>query len=299
MWCAGGLIRSRAVKPLAQSSTGQIELTMELHLQLVELHFSQTPTIDFPLIKARAEAILGDEVDTPVSPDEQTTYLLVHKNYPIEYEEGQLPAQTAILAAHEPIDLKRYSAEIEQSWEFRDCKEPLSRSCHTLLVTELMASLLPPIDRVRLFHGVLLAVIELTQPEVLVFKHSQQVIKPEAYLAAVADEPILRPGAMNVRFYRISNSEGDMLMDTRGLSVIGLHDLQCHFRQLNPNDVGNILYNAAIYIFENGAVIESGNTIAGIDPNSKWICQFETALVEPERDVLDLNPGFPFAAGKR
>jgi hypothetical protein len=290
---------SKSNAKFARFRIGQVKSTMELQLQLVELHFSQPPKLDFSSIKARAEAILGDELDASESPSEDATYLLAHNNYLIQYADGQAPALTAILAAHEPIDLKRYGAEIEQSWRFRDCEEYLRKSRHTLLITEMMARLLAPMDRVRLFHGVLQAAIELTQPEVLVFKHSQQVIRPDAYLAAAADDPILRPGALNVRFYKILDSGGDMLMDTRGLSEIGLHDLQCHFRELNPNDVSNILFNTAIYIFENSAVIESGNTITGIAPDSKWICQFETSLIEPTRDVLDLNPGFPLAAGKR
>ena len=88
-------------------------------------------------------------------------------------------------------------------------------------------------------------------------------------------------------------------MDTRGLAEIGLHDLQCHFRELNPTDVGRVLFNTAVYIFKNGPVIESGQTVAGIQPNSRWRCQFENSLLEPKREVLDLNPGKPHAAGKR
>ena len=89
-------------------------------------------------------------------------------------------------------------------------------------------------------------------------------------------------------------------MDTRGLNEIGLHDLQCHFRSaLEPNDVTLVLYNTANYIYEKGPVIESGNTIQGNSPESKWVCQFEDSLLEPKRVVLDINPGRPFAGGNR
>lgn len=270
-----------------------------IEIQIVELHFSQLPRCDYALIKRRTEAILSDEIDANESKDESEVYLLIHKNHPIRFSDGQVPAQTAILAAHQPINLTSYASEIQQSWAFRDCEKVLKNSSHTLLVTELMARLLPPDDRIRLFHGVLQALIEITQPDALVFKHTQQVIRPEDYMNRVTDAPILRPGALNIRFFNISNSDGDMLMDTRGLTEIGLHDLQCHFRNLDPNDVGSLLFNTALYIFENGPVIESGNTVAGITPGSKWVCQFENALVEPEREVLDLNPGAPFAAGGR
>ena len=90
-----------------------------------------------------------------------------------------------------------------------------------------------------------------------------------------------------------------MMMDTRGLDEIGLHDLQCHFRELDPSSVSQVLFNTALYIYQSGPVIKSGETVAGIEPDSKWMCQFEDSLLEPQRDVLDLNPGEPFAAGGR
>lgn len=265
--------------------------------QIVELHFSQLPHYDWDTIKVRAEDILGDELDASGSKD--NLFLLFHKQHLLKYTDGSFPVQTAIITAHKPIDIQCYGADIEQSWGFRDCEAVLKQSCHTLLVMEMMAKSADPIQRTRLFHGVLQAAIEVTQPNALVFKHSQQVVRPDVYLAAVDEDPMMRPGSMNIRFFNIANSDGDMLMDTRGLHEIGLHDLQCHFCDLDPNDVSNLLFNTAIYIFENGAVIESGNTIAGIKPDSKWVCQFEDSLLEPKRELLDLNPGFPYASGNR
>jgi hypothetical protein len=90
-----------------------------------------------------------------------------------------------------------------------------------------------------------------------------------------------------------------MLMDTLGLAVLGLPDVQCHFRDLDPHEVAQALYNTALYIHDNGPVMESGHTIAGIQPEDKWPCQFEESLIKPHREVLDLNPGTPYAAGQR
>ena len=52
-------------------------------------------------------------------------------------------------------------------------------------------------------------------------------------------------------------------------------------------------------MFENGPVIESGETITGTEPGSMWQCQFEESLLEPRRTVLDLNAGPSHAAGDR
>jgi hypothetical protein len=268
-------------------------------MQIVELHFRCRPTYDNSAVKARAQDILGSELDCPLPAGPDKVFLIVHKNYPVKYKDGEVPAQTAILAADQPPKLEAYRQDIQQSWRCRSAEELLRGCKETRLVTEMMAQLLPPQDRVSLFHGVLRAMIEVAHPDALVFKHSQQVIEPADYLAACGQEPILRPGALNVRFFNISNSDGDMLMDTRGLTEIGLHDLQCHFRELDPQSVAGVLFNTAVYIFEKGSVIESGQTVAGIDPNSKWRCQFENSLIEPKREVLDLNPGKPHAAGQR
>jgi hypothetical protein len=144
------------------------------------------------------------------------------------------------------------------------------------------------------------AVVEITRPHAMSFGHSQQIIAPDDYLESCAADPIERLGSLNVRFFRISNSDSDdMLMDTRGLDEIGLHDIQCHFHELDPDEVSQVLFNTALYIFENGPAIEAGNTITGTTDDSKWECQFESSIVAPQRNVLDLNPGSPFAAGER
>ena len=88
-------------------------------------------------------------------------------------------------------------------------------------------------------------------------------------------------------------------MDTLGLHVLRLPDLQCHFNQLDPAGVANVLYNLSAYIAEQGDVIENGNTISGISDADKWRCQHEMALLPPERVVLDIDTGHPHSAGER
>jgi hypothetical protein len=269
-------------------------------MQIVELHFRHNPSYHYRDVKARAEEILGSELDCTDSSESDRAFAFFHKKHVVTYTDGgQVPAQTAILGTDDPPQLEKYQQDIEQSWRCKGA-EDLLRGCQEIrIVAEMMAQLLPPRDRVAIFHGVLRSMIEVTSPDALVFKHTQQVINPKDYLAACGTDAILRPGSLNVRFFNITSSDGDMIMDTRGLEEIGLHDLQCHFRDLPPKAVASMLFNTAVYIFENGEVIESGQTVAGIEPDSKWRCQFENSLTEPKREVLDVNPGFPYGAGKR
>ena len=268
-------------------------------MQIAELLYYRRPTCDFAAVKARTQEILESDVDSPDPREADKAFLIFHKQHTIKYSDAEVPAQTAIFATDEPPQLEAYRQDIQQSWRCNSAEDLLRGAKETRLVTEMMARSLSPQDRVSLFHGVLRSMIEVTSPDALVFKHSQQVIAPADYLAACQKDPIFRPGSLNVRFFNISNSDGDMLMDTRGLEEIGLHDLQCHFHDLEPDEVSRVLFNTAIYIFKKGPVIESGQTVAGIQPDSRWSCQFESSLLEPKREVLDVNPGKPYAAGKR
>lgn len=267
-------------------------------LQAVELLYGTAPSLDIPAIGRRVEQLRGAEVDTHVVKP-GANGLIFHKDQIVQYDDGAAPAQTALFVASEASDPAAYEEEVQQSWACERAAELMQNIGHTCLVAEMMAQALAPARRLEVFHAVLQAAVEVTRPTALAFKQSQQILDPAQYLAAATEPPIRRPGSLNVRFYNISNSPGDMIMDTRGLEEIGLHDLQCHFRELEPNEVSRVLYNTAFYVFEKGPVIESGHTIAGIEPESHWRCQFEEALLPPGREVLDLDPGPPYAAGTR
>jgi hypothetical protein len=271
-----------------------------MSMQMAELHYVSGPSYDAASIAERAESLIESGIETRERKGQSDVLLFFHTRHPVQYKDGAAPAQTAILSLDKRGDPAGYADTIQQSWACDDANDRIQACTTCRLVTEMMARMLEPADRLRLFHGVLQAVIETTKPHAIVFTHSQQVIAPDAYLASCDKPPIHRPGSLNVRFFRIANSDtNDMIMDTRGLDEIGLHDLQCHFRDLDPNDVAGVLYNTAIHIAENGPVVESGHTVAGTTPGSKWQCQFENSLLDPKRELLDLNPGPPYAAGNR
>ena len=94
-----------------------------------------------------------------------------------------------------------------------------------------------------------------------------------------------------------------MLIDSLGMSELDLPDVQYHFHDLDPDSVVNHAYTVLSCIYENNCPIESGETIDGlkdgqISRDVQWVCQFEEALVQPARTVMDINT-LEFAAGKR
>lgn len=65
----------------------------------------------------------------------------------------------------------------------------------------------------------------------------------------------------------------------------------------------NHAYNVASYILENDNPIKDGETLDGIADGEmsreiQWKCQYEEALIQPPREVLDINMG-EYASGTR
>lgn len=108
--------------------------------------------------------------------------------------------------------------------------------------------------------------------------------------------------AVNVRFFNIEGTD-DMLVDTIGMSTLFMPDLQYHFHGMDPNLVVNHAYNILSYIYENENPIKSNDHIDGIDgdtisPEVQWNMQYENALIQPVREVIDINMG-EYASGER
>ena len=153
-------------------------------------------------------------------------------------------------------------------------------------------------ERLEILQAVMHVLIENGGVTAISQSNAACLINPARYIEAHA-EGFIYYGVLNVRFFSISNRPGEMLMDTLGGAAFGVPDVQCHFLQLDPAAVSPYLFNAGVYLVQNGDVIEDGHTLPSIDGQSKWSCQHEDALVPPERLVLDVNPGVGLAAGNR
>ena len=109
--------------------------------------------------------------------------------------------------------------------------------------------------------------------------------------------------AVNARFFNINGTD-DMIVDTLGFYPFGAADVQMHFHGIDPNFVVNYVYNLASYQFDNEFPIKSGDTVDSIGADGsmqwepQWKAQYEDALIQPVRTVLDVNCG-EYAAGNR
>lgn len=183
--------------------------------------------------------------------------------------------------------------DVSQTWDWAGAEVAVSASRRSLLVTEMFGDRRTPQERWRAMSGVVAELARLTRPTVLSWPQSQRVGNPELFAVGDLD------GLINVRYFSIANDPGVMVMDTLGLHVFGLPDVQCHFRERQPGEVATMLFTTAVYLFQSGDVIADGNTISGPWADERLVCFHEPALLPPSRGVIDVDLGDPYAAGQR
>jgi hypothetical protein len=268
----------------------------------VELLFETRPKITrSALLSALREKC--PDIEPMGEEEHQDFWAFAHPAHQVQYKDGAIPAQIVLFAGEREKDSVNIQDSLQQSWALPEAEEVVAAAPHSLLLTDLMAAGLPYKERVTLFLDSLEAIVRSLPCLAIHWRPSQQVTLATEFLKARddAERHLLLSGPLNVRFFNVSNPQtpGESLADTMGLSILGLPDVQCHFHQLDVDQVVSLLYDVAIYLFENGDVIQDGHTVSGTEPGEKWLCQHENSLAPPGRVVLDINPGPKFAAGKR
>ncbi|MGI3786120.1 MAG: DUF4261 domain-containing protein [Janthinobacterium lividum] len=183
--------------------------------------------------------------------------------------------------------------DASQTWDWPDVDQALGSARASVLVTEMFAGPYGARDRAAALVAVVAALTAATRPLAVGWPTSQRVTDPEAPAADGLG------GLVNVRLFAVSDDVDELVMDTRGLAPFGLPDLQVHFRDLEPGRLAGLLYATAGYLLAEGDVIADGNTVSGLEGDEHWSCRHEDALVAPARTVLDIDPGDPYAAGRR
>lgn len=194
-----------------------------------------------------------------------------------------------------------------QMWDCTDeQKRDIPEKCrYQVLATDMLGGALSYAPRADMLMNYLDALVEL-------YPECRAVFFPTAGKIFPADR--IRSGdvpknqrfltyAVNRRFFNITGTEDEMIVDTLGMSFLELPDLQYHFRGFDVNEIICHAMNMLIYIFENDNPIKNGDTIDSIsggilNREVMWKCQYEDALIQPVRPVIDVNTGI-HAAGNR
>jgi hypothetical protein len=210
----------------------------------------------------------------------------------VPHGEPPSPLLTVIMTASPLGEGGKALPDVSQTWDWEGAEAAVSASRCSLLVTEMFGDGRTPQERWDAMSYVVAEMAGITRPTALSWPQSQRVGDPELFAAGDLD------GLINVRYFAISNDPGAMVMDTLGLHVFGLPDVQCHFRDREPGEIAAMLFSTAVYLFRSGDVIADGNTISG-PGDERLVCFHEHALLAPSRRVIDVDLGDPYAAGQR
>ncbi len=212
----------------------------------------------------------------------------------------RMPASVSVLMSARAPRIDRLEEALSQSWQFAEARDTLRDCRFAITVQETVVGAAKPVERLEALQQAVSVVLDAVHGEAMYCVDSRQLIPPGLFLGEVEARgvPALQAGAINVRLYRVDSpgvADGRLLMDTLGLHVFGLPDLQIDFRWLEPGAVAKTLFAAAAYLFEQGDVIEDGHTIEGCLPGSRWTAQHAQSIVEPHRQVIALDPGEPYS----
>jgi Domain of unknown function (DUF4261) len=259
--------------------------------RVVALLFEQPPVQSSAAILQLAAEHLRGEVAAD-DPDEGEIGIVFHPGHRVELEDAVTTAATALVGPDD-AERERWAAFVPHSRRCRDAAGRL-RTCTTQIVlTEMFSTSLPRAERHELFVRVVETLTAKLAPTLVVAQATQEILDP----VRLAGEPGML--LANARLFRVGDSDHDKVMDTVGLAVLGLPDLQVRFTGLDPGDMAAFLYDVADYLYEHGDVIADGHTIEGIRPATAWRCRHATSSVGPRRPVIDIDPGRPYAVGGR
>ena len=223
-----------------------------------------------------------------------------------KFSDGQGPVQVSIMpcdAFHpDTIDEMKRS----QMWDCMEDRDRILSECkYCVFANDMLTGALDPLERADFDMDYLEALLEL-------FPTCEAVYSLNTGKLILADTVRSREFTglarfihyiVNARFFNISGTS-DSVVDTLGMSLLYIEDMQYHFHDMDPNWVVGHAYTIASYVLATRRSVKDGDTVDGIadngnlDQSIQWKCHYEDALVQPSRPVLDVHMG-QYAAGGR
>ena len=272
---------------------------------LITLLFKEP--VDLPEIQKITEVCrkhIGN-VECRIDDDKSAFAFIFALDHIAKFQDGEAPVQL-LLTSCANFDGKTVDDFTRsQMWDCQESLDGILEECrYSMLATDFLAGGLPSLERTNLEMDYLAALAELFPScEAFFFNISRKLFEAEKIRNNQIEGPdrFIRY-AVNIRFFTIQGTN-DMIVDTLGMGTLCIPDLQYHFHDLNPNWIVNHAYNVASYLLSSGNEINSGETVDGIkdgqmDSSIQWECQYEDALIQPNRLVLDIDME-KYASGKR
>lgn len=276
---------------------------------MAQLLFTEKPDMADPsALQAALERELGCAVSN-IAADKPDMPMFSVPKFKAKFKDAPdgVPPLADFIAPHEFSaedidDLKR-----SQFWDLGNGAERIDGFVWCVDVFAMMAAGLHYKEQAELFLAQVGAALRCYPTcEAVYVLHSGKLTTPEAFEDCRRFDlggRFIRL-AVNARFFNISGTAGDMIVDTLGFFAFGGADVQAHFNGLNPDHMVNYVYNIAGYQFANEFPVKDGDTLDGLDETGniswdiQWKTRYEDALIQPVRPVLDVNCG-EYAAGNR
>lgn len=253
----------------------------------------------------RMEQVMGRHLgDVACLSDGEKSACIAVKKHRVKLREGKFPPQ---LMVTECLPMGNVQIDMETRSQMWDCPEHeriLGNCKYHVLAIDNMASLLPHKDRAQMDMDFLEALVELyPQCEAVYIQNSGKMFTREQIANhQYSHETRYVHFAVNARLFNIEGTD-ERIVDTLGMGLLGLPDVQYHFHGVDPNWIVYHAYCTAQYIYEAKKKIKRGDPIDGIkdgeiDIGVQWKCNHEFAIMEPKRIVIDIYMN-EYAAGKR
>ncbi len=182
---------------------------------------------------------------------------------------------------------------LSQTWQWDEAESIVSASPFRMQVSDVNTLHLPLQQRLTFFQKSLYALVSVLSPQALHFPQSQCFTDPAAYLENKPESPEYFNiyGLVNNRIFTAEEDDcKDVFMDTLGLNLLGLPDLQCFIKSgaIDYADMAYWLYNVADYLRENPNALGDGDALIGLD-DAEWVIHYDNALIGPARGVMDID----------
>ena len=223
-----------------------------------------------------------------------------------KFSDGQGPVQVSIMPCDtfhpDTIDEMKRS----QMWDCMEDRDRILSECkYCVFANDMLTGALDPLERADFDMDYLEALLELfpTCEAVYSLNTGKLILADTVRNKEFTGLARFIHYIVNARFFNISGTS-DSVVDTLGMSLLYIEDMQYHFHDMDPNWVVGHAYTIASYVLATRRSVKDGDTVDGVadngdlDQSIQWKCRYEDALVQPERPVLDVHMG-QYAAGGR
>ena len=248
----------------------------------VQFFFNKEPLFENIILLGELKKIFRN-VNILFSTNSMISFVL--NDYSVNAEAFDIPIQILLIKESYNSNSKKILESIEH-YQLNDNLIDCIDECKFLLViSDFMGTSIEYKERVTIFNKIIKTLIPILSCRTIYWSCSQKFIQSIDFLDALEKESVDSIfGIINVRHFI---KEDEHIMDTLGLSSIGLPDLQCSFNKAEPGVISTILYEYARKIFKHGDFLNDNEEISSM--NLKFICNHSYSTTKPKRIIIEFK----------